>query len=113
MLLGESNSCMPFSKFEDKRDQGFCWFYRILPCIMLAHIFGPNFEGKKAFVLRYINRELVLPICDVHPYFSLKKLGKKVSIIHCKYGIRHHWTGITCLCSDVNTGGFQSWSAPV
>ena len=28
--------------------------------------------------------ELVLPMYNVHPYFSLKNLGKKVSIIHGK-----------------------------
>ena len=33
--------------------------------------------------------ELVLPMYNVHPYFSLKNLGKKVSIIHGKYGIQY------------------------
>ena len=28
--------------------------------------------------------ELVLPMYNVHPYFSLKTLGKRVSIIHSK-----------------------------
>ena len=28
--------------------------------------------------------ELVLPMYNVHPYFSLKILGKKVHIIHSK-----------------------------
>ena len=28
--------------------------------------------------------ELVPPMCNVHPYFSLKNLGKKVRIIHGK-----------------------------
>ena len=31
--------------------------------------------------------ELVLPRYNVHPYFSLKNLGKKVHIIHGKNGI--------------------------
>ena len=28
--------------------------------------------------------ELVLPMCNSHPYFSLKNLGKKMHIIHSK-----------------------------
>ena len=32
----------------------------------------------------YIDKELVLPMYNVHPYFSLKNLGKKVHIIHGK-----------------------------
>ena len=32
----------------------------------------------------YIDTELVLPMYNAHPYFSLKNLGKKVLIIHGK-----------------------------
>ena len=32
----------------------------------------------------YIDLELVPPMYNVHPYFSLKNLGKKVCIIHGK-----------------------------
>ena len=32
----------------------------------------------------YIDTELVLPMCNTHPYFSLKNLGKNVRIIHGK-----------------------------
>ena len=28
--------------------------------------------------------ELVLPMYNAHPYFSLKNVGKNVCIIHCK-----------------------------
>ena len=30
----------------------------------------------------YIDTELVLPMYNTHPYFSLKNLGKKVHVIH-------------------------------
>ena len=30
----------------------------------------------------YIDTELVIPMYNVHPYFSLKNLGKVVCIIH-------------------------------
>ena len=30
--------------------------------------------------------ELVLPMYDVHPYFSLKHLGKKCTLYLAKYG---------------------------
>ena len=32
----------------------------------------------------YIDTELVLLICKAHPYFSLKNLGKKVHVVHCR-----------------------------
>ena len=32
----------------------------------------------------YIDTELVLPMYNAHPYFSLKNLGKKVHIIHSR-----------------------------
>ena len=31
--------------------------------------------------------ELVLPIYNVHPYFSLKNLGKKCALYKAKYGV--------------------------
>ena len=41
----------------------------------------------------YIDMELVLPMCSVHPYFSLKNSGKKCALYLAKYGI----TSITIL----------------
>ena len=47
--------------------------------------------------------ELVLPMYNAHPYFSLKNVGKNVCIIHCKIRligvilIRSHWTAIVVL----------------
>ena len=35
----------------------------------------------------YIDTELVLPMYNVHPYFSLKNVGKKVCMYTAKYGI--------------------------
>ena len=32
----------------------------------------------------YIDMELVLPMYNMHPYFSLRNLGKKVCIIYGK-----------------------------
>ena len=32
----------------------------------------------------YVDPELVLPMYNVHPYFPLKNLGKKMRIIHSK-----------------------------
>ena len=35
----------------------------------------------------YIDAELVLPMYNVHPYFSLKNLGKKSALYTVKYSI--------------------------
>ena len=35
----------------------------------------------------YIDTELVVSMCNVHPYFSLTRLGKKCTLYMAKHGI--------------------------
>ena len=49
--------------------------------------------------------ELVLPMYNVHPYFSLKNLGKKVSIIHGKiwYSVSISFMKLKKIVSIINS----------
>ena len=55
----------------------------------------------------YIDTELVLPMYNVHLYFSLKNLGKKCALYMAKYEYYISWMDI---CNQiVNDPGMQGW----
>ena len=52
----------------------------------------------------YIDTELVLPMCNVHPYFSLKNLDQKVCIIHGKIWDSQRHMHPSVHCSIIRSG---------
>ena len=57
----------------------------------LPHSLKTNKQINKILKNMYIDTELVLPIYNVHPYFSLKSSGKKVHIIPGKIWYLRKW----------------------
>ena len=51
------------------------WILIQVPCFAL-------YNAHPHFV--HIIHGTIMPMCDVHPYFSLKNLGKKLRIIHSR-----------------------------
>ena len=73
--------CHKFNK-TNYRIPGYYFTYRYRYCFLESHFQCINLNKRIKNI--YIDTELVVPMYNAHPYFSLKNLGKKVHIIHGK-----------------------------
>ena len=67
-------------------------YSRVLFCIQILLVLSrvtPLTNKNKRIKNIYRDTELVLPMYNVHPYFSLKNLGKKVHIIRSRIQVSH------------------------
>ena len=63
---------------------GYCFPYGYCYCFLELHF--KHISRSKRIKNLYIDTELVLPMYNAHPYFSLKNLGQRACQIWAKYG---------------------------